>query len=180
MNVHFDALDIDNSAIFIVIDQLAPFLKYDPDSEFRVLDDPNEKEEYKVLYEQVFIPYCKEEREHFYYHHNDYVSNDWMGEQACLSMIHAINQKAWWLLYYYSIREAVKEYCKVSEEKLNRVSLVTTCHILDGDYSIDDAVEYCVSEKLNLDIEIAKLIINKIKQKILKYEETSSRPMRYR
>ena len=33
MNILFDALNIDNSAIYIIIDQLIPFLKYDPDSE---------------------------------------------------------------------------------------------------------------------------------------------------
>lgn len=42
MSPSFDAMNIDNNAINIVTDQLVPFLRYNPNSELRILDDQND------------------------------------------------------------------------------------------------------------------------------------------
>ena len=181
MAVKFAASTIDNDAIFVVIDLLLPYLKYDPDSEYRVLNDSDISEKYKILYEQVFLPYVKESEAHFRYHHRaDYAPNGWKGEQSCLSMIHAINQRAWWFLYFFAIKETIKEHWKASEEDLNNISRRTTCYILDGDCSIEDAVSECISQELNLDEATGVLIANEITQMIEGYKEKKSQPMTYR
>ena len=53
---------IDNNAIHIVIDLLLPYLKYDPDSEDRVLDLEKEdiEDKHLTLYEEIFVPFIIE------------------------------------------------------------------------------------------------------------------------
>lgn len=180
MNIRFDALSIDNSAIYIIIDQLSPFLKYDPDFEYRVLDDASGSEKHRILYEQVFLPYSAESRDHFYCHHYDAPSDSWRGEQACLSMIHAINQKATWLLYYYAIKEAVEKHSKISEERIKQIAHKTTGHIIDGNRSIRDAVHESISLENNIEMHIENMIVDELTQKVREYEKAPSHPMIYR
>ncbi len=178
--IRFNATNIENSAIHIVADQLIPYLEYDPDAEFRVLNEDKAQEKYRVLYNSVFIPYCIESREHFSCHHYDAPMDSWCGEQACLSMIYAINQKAWWLLYYYAIKEAVEARIKVSKDKIRKIAQGATSSVLDYDTSIEDAIHAFVSEELNLERDAESLIVDDVTQTIKRYREVESSPMIYR
>ncbi|MBQ8161908.1 MAG: hypothetical protein IJ083_14355 [Clostridia bacterium] len=178
----FDVLNIDNNAIHLIIDQLWPFLRYDPDSEFRVLDldHENVSEKQLLLYEEIFIPYCTECSKHHSLHHNCSYPDSWLGEQTCLSMIHYLNQKAWWLLHYYAIEEAIRRYCSLSDEMLDRITSTITYCILDRDASIADAVNNAISGELNMEKDIESLISNDIAHTIEKYKEEPSTSMVYR
>ena len=184
MSIKFDSSNIDNNAIHLIIfDQLAPFLKYDSDSELRVLDLDNKNvlEKHLIFYEEIFVPYSTESHKHHMLHHGGgFYPDSWFGEQACLSMIHYLNQKAWWLLYYYSVKESVERHCDLSGEILNRISNRTTHCILDGNMSIADAVGYVLSSELNLEKYKEQLISNDITQIIEKYKDAPSSPMIYR
>ena len=163
MNVQFDCLSIDNNAINLVIDQLLPFLKYDPDSEFRVLDLDNESiaEKHLSLYEEVFLPYCVESRKHHLLHHyaDDFYPDTWCGEQTCLSMIHYLNQKAWWMLHYYAVKETVQKYSKAKSEISDNVIIRITACIIDVNISIAEAVSRQISSEFAIDKSSEKMIV---------------------
>lgn len=178
--IQFDAYDIDNSAIHIVIDQLVPYLKHDPDSEHWVINEEQATAKHRVLYESILIPYFAESKEHFYAHHYDSPTTKWCGEQACLSMIYAINQKAWWLLYYFAIKDAVEAYGKVPESKIDVTAHEATSYIIDGNRSIKDTIHTLISNKYDHEESNEKLMIDDISQTIQKYKETPSYPMIYR
>ncbi len=180
MDDRFTASTIDNSAIFIVIDQLIPYLKYKSDSKCRILDDEKATEKHRMFYEHVFLPYTEQSREHFYCHHNDAPSDSWQGEQVCLSMIHAINQKAWWWLYYYAIQEAIETHCKVSKDKIEKFAHKATVFMLDGDSNIGEAVNSSISKELDLEKHIEDVIVDDITNVIMEYKKAPSYPMVYR
>lgn len=184
MSTKFDCLSIDNNAIHLVIDQLAPFLKYESDSEYRVLDIDNEiiSKKHLTLYEDIFVPYIVECKKHHLLHHyaGAFYPDSWFGEQTCLSMIHYLNQKAWWLLHFYAVKEAVKRHCNINDEMLNRISHQTTHCILDGDMSISSAINRMISSELSLERFKEDMISNDIAQTIEKYKDMPSIPMVYR
>lgn len=188
MSVRFDCKDIDNDAIHIVIDLLLPYLKYDPDSEYRVLDLEKEdiEDKHLTLYEEIFVPYMVESKKHFQCHHYGgcVFPDSWHGEQACLSMIHAINQKAWWLLYFFAIKDAMNSYCKIPQESQDVVTSRITSLVLDGGVNIEDAIVTCIDESWKPRSKNKEpkqdLIIQKITQSIKVYKEVPSHPMVYR
>ena len=180
MDIRFDALNIDNNAIEIVVEQLVPFLKNSADSRFRILDGAGITEKHIILYEEIFLPYCEERSNHFDYHHNDFASDTWCGEQVCLSKIHLINQKAWWLLHYFAIEEAIESFCDVKEEKLNKISRHIARCLLDGDMCVKDAVKGCISDELKLKESTVDSIVDKINTRLEEYKKVPSHPMTYR
>ncbi len=130
--VLFDSFTIDNNAIFLVIDQLCPFLKYDPDSAYRVLDLDHENilEKHLVLYTEIFLSYIAEYHKHSVLcHYEEGYPESWSGEQTCLSVVHCLNQKSWWLLYYFAVRDACESHFHVPDEVLNRISS-RTVHLI--------------------------------------------------
>ncbi|MBR6951658.1 MAG: hypothetical protein IKH56_08025 [Oscillospiraceae bacterium] len=184
MSIQFDCLSIDNNAIHIVLELLFPFLKYDSDSEYRVLnlDDENISKKHLALYEAIYLPYCTESRKHHQVHHSDgcFYPDSWYGEQTCLSQIHYLNQKAWWLLWFYAIKEAIQRHCNVTDEITDRLSSLTAHYILDVDMSIPDAVSYHLSSELGLGKDQEELIVSEISNTLKKYNDAPSFPMKYR
>ena len=119
MDIKFSALSIDNNAIWIVIEQLLPYFSANTDSEFYTLNEKTASEKHRILYKEVFLPYTIESRVHHAYHHSDgaYVPDSWLGEQVCLSMIHHINQKAWWYLYFYAVKHQFPSFQRATSSK---------------------------------------------------------------
>lgn len=184
MSVQFDCWDIDNNAINIVTNQLLPYLKYDPDSEYRILDLDKEglEDKHMILYDEIFLPYLIESRKHFHRHHRDgcFYTDSWYGEQTCLSMIHYLNQKAWYLLHYYAVEEAVQAHCRVDHNKLKTIVSQTTSCLLDHEMSVADAVKYQISKEIKLKKHKEEILVNDIIQTIAKYADVPSHPMVYR
>ncbi len=177
----FDAVNIDNNAIEIVTNQLRSFLNPDGDSEFLKFDDQNTSGKHRILYEEIYLPYCRAKMDHFNYHHNDCVVDSWCGEQVCLSIIHLINQKAWWLIHCFAIEELIEKYCDDPEEDdLKEISRHTARCILDGDMTIKDAVNNCISGKIGLESDKEELLIGELSHKIAEFKEVPSLPMYYR
>ncbi len=184
MSIQFECSSIDNNAIYLVINQLLPYLKYEPASEFRVLnlDDDGISEKHIILYKEVYLPYCAESKKHHLLHHSGgaFYPDSWIGEQACLSMIHYLNQKAWWFLYYFATEDVVKKYCDIKKDLLERVSSRTTHNILDGGMSIGAAVDGQMARELKLDDGKKEMIVHDIAQTIEEYKDAPSFPLTYR
>lgn len=179
MGIRFSAENIDNNAIYAVIDQLQPFLILDSSGQNWMPNESATDKEW-TFYDQVFIPYRNEYRIHFNRHHNESITEDWFGEQTCLSMIHFINQKAWWLLYYYTIIESVVKYTKLRSDKLYSIAQMMTINLLDDMGSIESAVHDYISKDIDLDKSTESLIADEISRLISEYKVAPNHPMMYR
>lgn len=184
MSIQFDCLSIDNNAIHLVIDQLLPLLKYDSNSDFRVLDLENENvaEKHLEFYEEVFLPYCVEHRKHSLLHHyaGAFYPDTWFGEQSCLSMIHYLNQKAWWMLHYYAVKEAIQTHCKAKNKLPDDIIIRITSCMIDGNMSIAEAINGQISSEFKLEKCTREMIFDDIAQTVEKYRDAPSFPMVYR
>lgn len=181
MDIRFEASSIDNSAIYIIIQQLLPFMKRDRYYDPPVLDDQKVTEKERTLYEQVYLPAYTEICEHSSAFHHDCPSESWLGEQACLSMIHAINQRAWWYLYYYAVKEVTAKHSMIEVRKLAQIAREATLCIFDGDLSIKEAVHIAFTHAdFAPDGSIEKKIVNDIADRIAEYREAPSHSMVYR
>ncbi|MBQ1334789.1 MAG: hypothetical protein IIY34_05490, partial [Clostridia bacterium] len=138
-----------------------------------------------------FLPYCAESSRHFWRHHrNDsHVDASWYGEQTCLSMIHAINEKARWLLCLFAVEEAIAEHYIIPKKRMDIIVRGVTCSVIDGGAAVHDAVNYWIDDSCKLkkknkrpgqaDI-IRNIIIQSITEKIEEYENRPSKRMQYR
>ena len=180
MKIKFDGLNIDNNAIHIVIEKLIPLLKFEPSERFRELDLDNATDKHLTFYTEIFIPYCVESSDHFDYHHNDFATDSWCGEQVCLSKIHFLNQKAWWLLHYYAIKESLEKNLKAQEDQVDRLSKHIARCIIDGEMSVEQAVDFCASKDINMDKKAKKSVIDSISEEIATYKDVPSYSMLYR
>ena len=172
--------NVKNSAIKLILEQLEDYLIPNLDTEYCLLNGQNATDKLKVFYELIYLPYCAEHRKHYYFHHNFSMPDNWYGEQACLSMIQAINQRAWWLLYYYTIKEAIEYHCKIQEEKADMISRKITSFILDGENSIAEAITWNITKELPSKSEMTNAIITETTEKINQYKRTPSTPITYR
>ena len=182
--MHFDSWNIDNNAIHIVIDQLLPFLRRDAYEGLYVLDLDHDsiEEKHLAFYEEIFEPYRAERQNRNNVFHPDGAPDpdSWYGNQASLSMIHYLNQKAWWMLHFYAVKETVQKHLKVKSKKLDEIACFTTYNILDGNVNVADAVNWQITEILNIDKRTEKIIIEDITEIIECYKKEPSHPMTYR
>ena len=176
--IHLDAITLDCSALNAVAEILKPHLKYDPNSEYRVLNKETSTEKYKELYDSVFLPWCIERKAHFQVHHNFHIPEFWHGEQACLSMIHALNLKAWWLLYFFTIKEALERHCRITGSETEIIARSITGRIIDDGESVAKAIASHVDKsyvaKHGYEKNLQEQIIADIEQQVENYKKADS------
>ncbi len=182
MRVQFKSESIDNGAIYVVLEQLSPVLKKELDLEYhyRILDQEKASEKQKQMYEQIALPFIVESRNHHAYHHDMNMPRSWQGEQTCLAMIHALNQKARWLLYFYAVRETIEKYCDLSDAQMDEISRQITGRLIDDDVDIKTAFFEAFSRIPETNSDKEQTIINEVSEIIQKYEEAPSHPIIYR
>ena len=186
MDVRFEYWEMENSAIYIILDSLEGYLKdKDERAAFQPLDEDKATEKEKVFYQEIYVPYWSEKRDHMDYHLDGAVTDTWRGEQACLSAIHCLNQKAWWLLYYYAVSEAVSRSEKGIEEKLGSERLKNfaknvTSLIIDDNMTIQKAVTRCNNGWIYLSDYAVEKIVDDVSKKAEEYKKRQSVNYKYR
>ena len=164
----------DRKAVLIVEDLLNKHLV---DEDYDYLKELNrETASYKeeILYREIYAPTKTAELEFFDFLYMRRISDMWRGQRASINELDNLGLKAWWLLYYFAVKEAAERNdtepgTRWYQDRLNQFSRGVTCAILDDEMSVRDAINHCNSDVINLPGDLVDRLVDDISKQIEEY-----------